>query len=176
MARTFANRFNHRYGDVFPEPHAFNFNAPLVKVPALDGTGKMSKSENQLATLYLADDDETIRKKIMKAKTDGGPSEKNSVKPDYIENIFSLMRLVSSNEKADKYECDYNEKGIRYGDMKKDLAEDMVSFIAPIRGKANELLSDEKKLKEILDIGAEKARKSAVATMEKVRNVMGLNY
>ena len=176
MARTFANRFNHRYGHVFPEPHAFNFNAPLVKVPALDGTGKMSKSENHSATLYLADDDETIRKKIMKAKTDGGPSEKNSVKPDYIENIFSLMRLVCSNEKGDKYERDFNEKAIRYGDMKKELAEDMVNFISPIREKANELLGNEKKLKEILDIGAEKARKSAAATMEKVRNVMGLNY
>ena len=176
MARTFANRFNHRYGDVFPEPHAFNFNEALVKVPALDGSGKMSKSENHAATLYLADDDETIRKKIMKAKTDGGPAEKNSVKPDYIENIFSLMKLVSSNEKMQKYERDFNETGIRYGDMKKELAEDMVNFIAPIRQKTNELLSDEKKLKEILDIGAEKARKSAVATMEKVRNVMGLNY
>lgn len=176
MARTFANRFNHRYGEVFPEPHAFNFNEALVKVPALDGSGKMSKSENHAATLYLADDDETIRKKIMKAKTDGGPAEKNSVKPDYIENIFALMKLVSSNEKTQKYERDFNETGIRYGDMKKELAEDMVNFISPIRQKTNELLSDEKKLKEILDIGAEKARKSAVATMEKVRNVMGLNY
>ena len=44
MARTYGNRFNHRYGNVFPEPEAFNFNATLVKVPSLDGTGKMSKS------------------------------------------------------------------------------------------------------------------------------------
>ena len=176
MARTFTNRFNHRYGNVFPEPHAFNFNEALVKVPALDGTGKMSKSENHAATLYLADDDDSIRKKIMKAKTDGGPTEKNSVKPDYIENIFSLMKLVSSMEKVEKYERDFNETGIRYGDMKKEIAEDMVSFIAPIRERTNRLLSDEKKLKEILNMGAEKARKSAVATMEKVRNVMGLNY
>jgi tryptophanyl-tRNA synthetase len=96
MARNFANRFNHRYGKVFPEPYAFNYNEVLVKVPGLDGTGKMSKSENQMATLYLADDDDLIRKKVMKAKTDNGPTEKNSVKPDYIENIFGLMRLVSS--------------------------------------------------------------------------------
>ena len=70
MARNFANRFNHRYGEVFPEPVAFNFGEDLVKVPSLDGTGKMSKSENQYATLYLADDDDVIRKKVMKAKTD----------------------------------------------------------------------------------------------------------
>ncbi len=70
----------------------------LVKVPTLDGGGKMSKSENQMATLYLADDDDTIRKKVMKAKTDSGPTEKNSAKPEYIENIFLLMKLVSSEE------------------------------------------------------------------------------
>src|SRR6476660_1491680 len=72
MARNFANRFNHRYGVVFPEPKAYNYSQELVKIPALDGSGKMSKSENQMATLYLADDDETIRKKIRKAKTDAG--------------------------------------------------------------------------------------------------------
>src|SRR5213078_4097770 len=91
MARNFVNRFNHRYGEVFPEPHAFNYGSKLVKVPSLDGSGKMSKSENQLATLYLSDDDELIRKKIMKAKMDAGPTEPNSSKPDYIENLFLLM-------------------------------------------------------------------------------------
>ena len=176
MSRTFANRFNHRYSDVFPEPHAFNYNAELVKVPSLDGTGKMSKSENQSATLYLADDDLTIRNKIMKAKTDGGPAEKNSVKPEYIGNIFALMKLVSNTDTADKYERAFNDTGIRYGDMKKELAEDMVNFIAPIRQKAQDLLSDEKKLQQILQHGAEKARKSAVITMEIVRDSMGLTY
>ena len=68
MARNFAERFNHRYGEVFPEPDAFNFGEELVKVPSLDGTGKMSKSENQLATIYLADDDELIRKKSDESK------------------------------------------------------------------------------------------------------------
>src|SRR4029078_6463885 len=61
MARNFVKRFNHRYGEVFMEPHAFNYGSELVKVPSLDGSGKMSKSENQLATLYLSDDDELIR-------------------------------------------------------------------------------------------------------------------
>jgi len=176
MARTFANRFNHRYGNVFPEPHAFNYNDELLKVPSLDGTGKMSKSENQSATLYLADDDDTIRKKIMKAKTDGGPAEKNSLMPDYIENIFSLMKLVSSSAVVDKYTKAFNDTGIRYGDLKSELAEDMVHFISPIRQKAMDLLSDEQKLQQILHHGAEKARKSAVATMEIVRESMGLKY
>jgi tryptophanyl-tRNA synthetase len=176
MSRNFAKRFNHRYGKVFPEPVAFNFSKELVKVPSLDGGGKMSKSENQMATLYLADDDETIRKKVMKAKTDSGPSEKNSVKPSYIENIFLLMKLVSRDEVIAQYEDAFNNCTIRYGDMKKQLAEDMVSFIAPIRKKVNEILSDEKYLEKIMKQGAEKAIASADVTMKIVRNAMGLNY
>ena len=176
MARTFANRFNHRYGNVFPEPRAFNYNDELIKVPSLDNTGKMSKSENQAATLYLADDDETIVKKIKKALTDNGPTEKNSVMPDYIENIFALMKLVSSEERLQKYKDDFNNASIRYGDMKKDLAEDMVAFISPIRQKAQDILNDENALNLIMQKGAEKANKSAHATMKAVRNAMGLNY
>jgi tryptophanyl-tRNA synthetase len=176
MARNFANRFNHRYGDVFPEPQAFNYGSELIKVPSLDGAGKMSKSENQLATLYLSDDDELIRKKVMKAKTDSGPTEKNSPKPDYIENIFLLMRLVSADDVIKKFEEDYNNCVIRYGDMKKQLAEDMVKFISPIREKADSIRNDEQYLKEVMEKGAEKARKSARATMESVRQAIGLNY
>lgn len=176
MARNFANRFNHRYGDVFPEPHAFNYGDELVKVPSLDGTGKMSKSENQFATLYLSDDDESIRKKVMKAKTDSGPTEPNSPKPDYIENIFGLMKLVSAEDVINKYETDHNNCNIRYGDMKKQLGEDMVKFISPIREKAEAIRNNPAYLKEIMEKGAEKARKSAKATMEIVRQAMGLNY
>ena len=176
MARNFANRFNHRYGDVFPEPHAYNYGDELVKVPSLDGAGKMSKSENQYATLYLSDSDELIRKKVMKAKTDSGPTEPNSPKPDYIENIFLLMNLVSSADVVQKFEADFNNCTIRYGDMKKQLAEDMVKFITPIREKAESIRNDEKYLREVMEKGAEKARRSAAATMELVREAIGLNY
>ena len=176
MARTYVNRFNHRYGEVFPEPQAFNFNQQLVKVPSLDGTGKMSKSENQMATLYLADDDEMIRKKVMKAKTDSGPTVPHAPKPDYIENIFMLMRLVSAADVVEKFESDYNNCSIRYGDMKKQLAEDMVNFISPIRNKVDAIPGDEKGLQAIMEKGAEKANKSAHATMQLVRESMGLKY
>lgn len=176
MARTFANRFNHRYGPVFPEPAAFNFNQELVKVPSLDGAGKMSKSENQMATLYLADDDDIIRKKVMKAKTDSGPAEMNAPKPDYIENIFGLMKLVCARDTIQKFEADYNNCCIRYGDLKKQLAEDMVKFIGPIREKLNAILHDEKYLGQVMEQGAEKANRSANASMQLVRQAMGLNY
>ena len=176
MCRNFANRFNHRYGDVFPEPKAYNYNEELVKVPSLDGSGKMSKSENQMATLYLADSNDVIRNKVMKAKTDNGPTEPNSTKPDFVENIFLLMKLVSSENVVAKYETDYNNCTIRYGDMKKQLAEDMVAFIAPIREKVEAILDDENRLKQIMEAGATKARKSAANTMQLVRESMGLKY
>jgi len=176
MARNFAKRFNHRYGEVFPEPKAFNFGTELVRIPSLDGTGKMSKSENQYATLYLNEDDEMIRKKVMRAKTDTGPTEKNSQKPDFIQNLFMLMKLVSDEATVKKFDDDYNQCTIRYGDMKKQLAEDMVKFISPIRTKAREIMSNEKYLKEVMETGAEKARKTARATMNIVRQAMGLNY
>jgi|SRR5450432_256107 tryptophanyl-tRNA synthetase len=176
MARNFANRFNHRYGEVFPEPEAFNYGDGLIKVPALDGSGKMSKSENQNATVYLSDADELIRKKIMKAKTDSGPTEPNAVKPDYIENVFQLMRLVSSEETLVKFEKDYNNCSIRYGDMKKQLGEDMVKFIKPIREKTEAIRNDEKYLREVMEKGAAKAGKSAGATMQIVREAVGFNY
>ena len=112
----------------------------------------------------------------MKTKTDSGPTEPNSTKPDYIENIFGLMKLVSSDELIQKFDADYNNCNIQYGDMKKQLAEDMVNFIAPIRNRVNDILSNEKYLKEIMEKGAEKARASAKVTMQLVRSAMGLNY
>ena len=176
MARNYVNRFNHRYGEVFPEPHAFNYNLELVKVPSLDGTGKMSKSENQMATLYLADEDDVIRKKVMKTKTDAGPTSENAVKPDYIENVFGLMRLVSAEDVINKFDEDYNNCTIRYGDLKKQLAEDMINFIAPIRSRINDILENENYLKTVMEKGAAKAGESAKATMLLVRDAMGLNY
>ncbi|HEX8676941.1 MAG TPA: tryptophan--tRNA ligase, partial [Segetibacter sp.] len=176
MARNFVNRFNHRYGNVFLEPKAFNYNDQLIKVPSLDGAGKMSKSENQMATLYLADSDDLIRKKVMKAKTDNGPLEPFSKKPYYIENIFLLMKLVSDVQVINKFETDYNDCNIRYGDMKKQLADDLVKFISPIREKVQGILGNDAYLKQIMETGAEKAGKSAKATMLLVRENMGLKY
>lgn len=176
MSRTFGNRFNHRYGDVFPEPHAFNYGDELVKVPSLDGAGKMSKSENQFATIYLSDDDELIRKKVMKAKTDSGTPEPGAPMSENISNLFNLMKLVSASDVIDHFMNTYNSGTIRYGDLKKQLAEDMVKFVSPIREKAEAIRNDAKYLKEIMEKGAAKARASAQATMLLVRDAMGLNY
>ncbi len=176
MARNFASRFNHRYGEIFPEPQAFNYGSELIKIPSLDGAGKMSKSENQYATLYLSDDDKLIREKIKKAKMDAGPKEKNSAKSTEVENIFLLLKLVSSEDVVKKFEEDYNNCTIRYGDLKAQLGDDMVRFISPIREKAEAIRNDQQYLREVMEKGAEKARKSARDTMELVRKAIGLDY
>ena len=176
MTRNFAERFNYRYGNVFPLPYAFNYGDDLIKIMSLDGKGKMSKSENQMNTLYLADDDESIRKKIMKAKTDSGPTLPNSVKPDYIEGLFNLLKVVGDKEVVEKFESDFNNCNIRYGDMKKQLAEDMVKFISPIRANAEAMRNDEKYMKELMEQGASKARASAKATLQLARDAVGLKY
>lgn len=185
MARNFAQRFNFRYGNgetILPEPQAYSFDGGnLIKILSLDGNGKMSKSENPMNTLYLADEDELIRKKIMKAKTDQGPAEPNSAPPDYIENLFTLLQLVSTQDVVKKFRADYQlsstgNQVIRYGDMKKQLAEDMAAFMKPIRQKTNEILENEAYLNKIMQEGKEKARASAAQTIGLVRKAIGLSY
>ncbi|MBA3829740.1 MAG: tryptophan--tRNA ligase [Taibaiella sp.] len=176
MARNFAQRFNKRYGELFPEPEVFRYNRDTVKIMSLDGEGKMSKSENVNATIFLSDDDATIRKKIMKAKTDAGPAEPNSEMPEYIKNLFVLMQMVSAPDVTATYTSAYNNCNIRYGDMKKQLAEDMAAFVAPIREKAAALQKDEVLIKKILRQGAEKARASAGKTISEARRLIGISY
>ncbi len=176
IARDFAERFNRRYRDVFPLPYGFNYGEALTKILSLDGSGKMSKSANEMATIYLNDDDDLIRKKIMKAKTDSGPTEKGMPKPDYIENLFLLMQIVSKYEDVARFETDYENCSIRYGDMKKQLAEDMVTFIKPIREKAVSIKNDKTYLTKVIKMGEEKARANAAKTLKLVKEAMNLNY
>ena len=181
MARNYAERFNHRYGEVLPLPYAFNYGGELVKIMSLDGEGKMSKSENQMNTLYLADEDDVIVKKLKRATTDAGPKVPNAPMPAYIENLFTLMGLVSTPDTVEKFTADYNNSSegnciIRYGDLKKQLAEDMAAFIKPIREKAADLQQDTATLQKIMKMGAEKAGESASKTLTLVRSAIGMNY
>ena len=174
MTRTFAQRFNNMYGsEVFPLPQAIGSATGLVKIPALNGAGKMGKSEGEASTIFLTDPDEVIRKKVMKAKSDSGPTEMNQKKPEEIENLFALMRAVSTPDAVAHFDELYNSCQIRYGDMKKQLAEDMVAFVAPIRERIAEYSSDEQRLARIMDQGKEKARESARKTIDEVRRTIG---
>lgn len=172
MTRKFARRFNNFYEvEYFKEPEAYNFGEQLVKIPGLDGSGKMGKSEGN--AIYLADTPKEIEKKVKRALTDSGPSELNSVKPDYIENLFTILRVVSSPETVQFFEDKWNSCEIRYGDLKKELAADIISFTAPIRERILEIENNQEYLQKVTRQGAEKARESAKKTIEKVREIVG---
>ena len=172
IARLLARRFNHMYGvDVFPEPQAFNFGDDLIKVPGLDGSGKMGKSEGN--GVYLYEDDKSITKKVMRAVTDSGPTEPNSKKPEVIENLFTLMRLVSEPQTVAFFEEKWNDCSIRYGDMKKQLAADICATVAPIRERIDSIYNDADYLHRVTAMGREKARASAAATLQLAREAVG---
>jgi len=167
MTRTFGNRFNRLYNsDYFPESFAFSYSANLVKVPGLDGKGKMGKSEGDSNCIYLADSPEIIRKKVLKAVSDGGPTEENQPKPEAIQNLFDLMKIVSTDDIIAHFDELYNKCQIRYGDFKKQLAEDMIIFNSPIRERIEEISKDNDYLRKIANLGAEKARESARKTIK----------
>ena len=174
MTRTFGNRFNRLYKtDYFIEPHAFSFSKQLVKIPGLDGKGKMGKSEGEANAVYLSDRPEVIRKKVMRAVTDSGPTTPNQPKPDAIQNLFTLMEAVSTPDTVSHFDELYNTCQIRYGDLKEQLAEDMVAATAPVRARIAEISNDNDYISKVVRQGNEKARESARKTIEDVRRIIG---
>jgi len=174
MTRTFARRFNRLYKvDFFPEPVAYNFGQELIKIPGLDGSGKMGKSEGEGNAVFLADEPNVIKKKVMRAVTDTGPTQKNAQKPEPIENLFSLMKAVSTPETHSFFNEKYNNCEIRYGDMKKQLAEDIITFTEPIRERIKELKSDDDYIKKVMQTGKDKAHESGAKTVSEARKIIG---
>ncbi len=172
MTRRFARRFNTIYGvDYFPEPDAYNFGKQLVKIPGLDGTGKMGKSEGN--GIFLADSPAEIRKKVMKAVTDSGPTAPGQEPSEPIKNLFTIMEAVSDSSTLDYFRDKYASCEIRYGDLKKQLGEDIVKFTDPIRERINAILSDTGYLAKVVSRGGEKARASASKTIREVREIIG---
>ena len=173
MTRVFARRFNNLYGkEIFPEPTAFNFGNELVKIPGLDGSGKMGKSEGN--GIFLSDDEKTIHKKVMKAVTDAGPTAPNSPMPEAVQNIFAILSVVSTPDTVQHFRDKYNDCSIRYGDLKKQLAEDICKVTLPIRERIEDIIKDDNYLHKVPRRGAEQARESAQATLKEVRTVMGI--
>lgn len=172
MARRFARRFNNMYkAEYFIEPQPYNFGQALVKIPGLDGTGKMGKSEGN--GIFLYDDPKDIRKKVMRAVTDSGPTEMNSKMPEPIENLFTLMDVVSEKNTIAFFKDKYANCEIRYGDLKKQLAEDIINFTTPIRERITDILSNDDYLRKVAKMGAEKARESASKTIHDIRKIIG---
>jgi tryptophanyl-tRNA synthetase len=172
MARKCARRFNNIYQiEFFPEPQNFYLSDHAIKVPGLDGSGKMGKSEGNC--IYLCDDEKTLRKKVMRAVTDNGPQELNSPKPEVIQNLFTLMEIASEKETYDFFNEKWNDCTLRYGDMKKQLAEDLNKTVAPIRERIQEYSANKELLDRVAKMGAEKARESAAKTLNEVRKIIG---
>lgn len=172
MTRKFARRFNNMYGvEFFPEPEAYNFGKELVKIPGLDGTGKMGKSEGN--GIYLTDSEKSIRKKVMSAVTDGGPVENNQEMSEPVKNLFTIMEFVSEPATIDYFREKYNLCQIRYGDLKKQLAEDLNAFVKPLRERIIEISADDEYLRKVVKTGAERAREKAARTVREVREIIG---
>jgi tryptophanyl-tRNA synthetase len=172
MARKFAKRFNFMYNiELFPEPSAYNFGEELIKIPGLDGSGKMGKSEGN--AVYLIDSPKEIEKKVMRAVTDSGPTQMNQQKPEPIQNLFSLLKVVSAKDTFDFFHEKYNNCEIRYGDLKKQLAKDIIAFTNPFRERILDILSNNEYLHKVASLGAEKARESASKTLSEIRKVIG---
>lgn len=173
LTRRFARRFNQLYQvDFFPECQPYTFGGELIKIPGLDGSGKMGKSEGN--GIFLTDSDAAIRKKVMKAVTDSGPTVPDSPMPEVIANLFTIMKAVSSADTVTHFTELWNRCEIRYGDLKKQLAEDIIGVIAPIRERIQDIINDEAYLSRVLKQGAEKARESSGATLAEVRRIMGI--
>ncbi|HCC71534.1 MAG TPA: tryptophan--tRNA ligase [Bacteroidales bacterium] len=172
MTRKFARRFNTMHKvNYFPEPEAYNFGEELIKIPGLDGSGKMGKSEGN--GIFLVDEPKTIRKKVMRAVTDTGPEKQGQEPSEPVKNLFTLMEVMSDPGTVEYFREKHASCEIRYGDMKKQLAEDMINFTTPIRERINEIMSDNNYLSKVVREGAEKARESAGKTMRDVREIIG---
>lgn len=172
MARKFARRFNTMYNhELFPIPKPYSFSGEMIKVPGLDGSGKMGKSEGN--GIYLVDTPKMIQKKVMRAVTDSGPTEPNQPMAEPIQNLFTLMKIVSTEDTVAYFMDKYNDCSIRYGDMKKQLAEDIILATAPIREKIEAIQADTTYLDKITKQGAEKARESAASTLQEARKLIG---
>jgi len=172
MTRRFARRFNTIYGvDYFPEPDAYNFGQELIKIPGLDGTGKMGKSEGN--GVFLSDTPQEIRKKVMKAVTDTGPSAPGQEPSEPVRNLFTIMKAVSAPDTVNYFTNKYATAEIRYGELKKQLAEDIINFTDPIRRRINEILDDRAYMAKVVREGADKARASASGTIREVREILG---
>ena len=173
LTRRFARRFNSFYGvDLFPEPTDFDFGGVPVKVPGLDGSGKMGKSEGDC--VYLIDEPKALRKKVMRAVTDEGPQAPDSPMSEPVANLFSLLELTSAPEVVESFRKSYADCSIRYGDLKKKLAEDILAITTPIRERVADILADDAYIANVVRRGAEKARERAAATLSEMRHIMGI--
>lgn len=170
VAREIARKMNETYGTRFPEPVRFATSGEYV--PSLSGEGKMSKSVEG-SYINLTDDLKTIQKRLAGAPTDSGKGETVPTKGGVV-NLLKFVELFQGIEKKKIYEKMYLGEGIRYGDLKAELAEAIFRELKPIQMKRAELEHKTSYVDEVIKNGAEKARKIASETILEVKEKMGL--
>jgi tryptophanyl-tRNA synthetase len=112
----------------------------------------------------------------MRAVTDSGPVDTGAPMSEPVQNLFTILQIVSDNETVQFYREKYKAGEIRYGDMKKQLADDICKVTLPIRERILEIKSNDKYLAETVKYGAEKARASAAKTLQGVKEIMGFKW
>ncbi len=169
VTRDIAQRFNHIYGEVFvlPEPEI----GEEAVVPGLDGQ-KMSKSYDNTIDIFL--DEKQLKKRVMRIVTDSTPVEEPK-NPDTC-TLFALYRLFATDSEVEDLRRRYLEPGLRYGDVKLELFERIRDYFAPFKAERDRLLADPGYIRDVLAMGADKARAVCQPIMDEVRRVVGLNY
>ncbi len=170
VAREIARKFNSMFGQTFPEPK--RFDTPGRYVPSLSGEGKMSKSVEG-SYIALSDDFETIKAKIAKIPTDAGKGEKFPTEGTVV-NFVNFFELFLGHDRAMQLKLEYKETGLRYGDLKKELAEAVYEELKPIQERRRYYEEHPEEVKQILSDGREYAKKIADETLKEVREKMGL--
>lgn len=176
LTRDVAQLFNNRFKtDLFPIPEPVIPEVGARVMSLRDGTKKMSKSDDSdMSRINLTDDDDLIRKKIQKAKTDSDPIPshiielQNRAEPLNLVSIFAAIIGCDEQEILDRY------SGQNFSNFKKDLADAIINEIAPIRNKYEEIMSDKISLVKLINQSNEKARNIAEFTMQMVKQCMGL--
>ena len=171
LTRDLAQRFNARYGETFVLPGAYA-GRPGERIKDLQDPGrKMSKSIGGSGTVWVLDDPKTITKKVKSAVTDTG---REVVAADDKPGITNLLTILSVSTGTPVPDLERQFEGKGYGDFKAAVAEAVVELFAPVRARYDELVADPGELDRVLADGAARARETAVATMDAVRDRVGL--
>lgn len=171
VMRECARKFNQLYGETFPEPVRFKTKGEYV--PSLLGTGKMSKTVEG-SSIYLSDDLETIKKKLAKVTTDTGTTGGPIPKEGGVNTLFILLALFNKNDMHKKFKTDYENGVIRYGEMKNFLAEAIYEELVPIQEKRKYFEENPELVEKILADSRARCVAEAAATVQEVKEKMGL--
>lgn len=171
LCRDLAQRFNHTYSETFTIPEAFIPKAGARIMSLQDPSKKMSKSDDNLnATLYILDDPKSLQKKIMSAVTDSGSEIKAADDKPGVSNLLQIYSTMSGKSVAD---IEDGLKGAGYGELKKEVADAVISVLEPVQAKYAELIADKGYLEAVLKDGAAAAQKRAYKTLGKVYRKAG---